>query len=251
MSGMPVVLSVAGSDSGGGAGLQADLKTFAAFGVFGTSAVTLVTAQNTLGVQRVFPLPPDVVAAQIRAVFADLPPRVVKVGALGEADIIRAVACGLRGTGVRIVLDPVMVAKGGAPLLRPDAVGALVDELLPLATLVTPNLPEARALGAALHGHDVLFKGGHAAGETVTDRLRWQGREYRFTAPRQHTRHTHGTGCTLASAVAAGLALGQDMPAAVARAHAYVARAVAAAPGLGAGHGPLRHLPDLPLPELL
>lgn len=237
----PIALTIAGSDSGGGAGVQADLKTFQAFGVFGTSAITIVTAQNTLGVQRVFSLPPDVVAAQIRSVLADLPPAAIKIGALGGADIIQAVAGELRGVNVPIILDPVMVAKGGSPLLAGEAVKALVSDLLPLATLTTPNLPEARALGAALDGRSVLLKGGHAAGVVVTDMLRWQGEEHCFSAPRQRTRHTHGTGCTLSSAIAAGLALGSPMPQAVAQAHAYVARAIAAAPGLGGGHGPLEH----------
>ncbi|GHG05497.1 hydroxymethylpyrimidine/phosphomethylpyrimidine kinase [Deinococcus piscis] len=241
MTRKPIALTIAGSDSGGGAGLQADLKTFQAFGVFGTSAVTLITAQNTLGVQRTFLLPPDVVAAQIRSVLADLPPAAIKIGALGGADIIRAVAAELRGAEVPIILDPVMVAKGGASLLDPRGMTALMDDLLPLAALTTPNLPEAEALGAALSGRNVLLKGGHAAGDTVVDRLHWQGREYRFTVPRQQTHHTHGTGCTLSSAIAAGLALGQPMPQAVAQAQAYVARAMAAAPGLGGGHGPLEH----------
>ncbi|WP_261664964.1 bifunctional hydroxymethylpyrimidine kinase/phosphomethylpyrimidine kinase [Deinococcus sp. Marseille-Q6407] len=237
----PIALTIAGSDSGGGAGIQADLKTFQALGVFGTSVITIVTAQNTLGVQQVFPLPASVVAAQLRSVLADLPPAAVKIGALGEVDIIRAVAAELRGISVPIILDPVMVAKGGSSLLAAEAVSALVTELLPLATLTTPNLPEAAALGAALDGHDVLLKGGHAEGAVVEDRLRWQGEEYHFAVPRQHTRHTHGTGCTLSSAIAAGLARGWSLPLAVARAHAYVARAITAAPGLGGGHGPLEH----------
>ena len=237
-----IVLTIAGSDSGGGAGLQADLKTFQAFGVFGTSAVTLVTAQNTLGVQQVFPLPPAVVAAQIASVLSDLPPHAIKIGALGQADIIQAVAAELREVRVPIILDPVMVAKGGSPLLSPDAVAALTADLLPLATLVTPNLPEAAALGAGvLAGRDHLLKGGHGTGEVLEDVLHWQGHIFRFPTPRQHTRHTHGTGCTLSSAIAAGLALGLEMPQAVAQAQAYVARAITAAPGLGAGHGPLEH----------
>ncbi|RTR25501.1 hydroxymethylpyrimidine/phosphomethylpyrimidine kinase family protein [Deinococcus radiophilus] len=237
----PIVLTIAGSDSGGGAGIQADLKTFQAFGVFGTSALTLITAQNTLGVQQVYPLPPEMIAAQIEAVLSDLPPQAIKIGALGQADIIGAVAEALRGVDVPVILDPVMVAKGGASLLDPAATKALIHGLLPLATLVTPNLPEAEALGTALDGKNVLLKGGHAAGETVMDCLRWQGQASLLTAPRQYTRHTHGTGCTLSAAIAAGLALGLELPQAVADAHAYVARAIAAAPGLGRGHGPLEH----------
>lgn len=235
------VLTIAGSDSGGGAGIQADLKTFQAFGVFGTSAITIVTAQNTLGVQEVFPLPPKIVAAQIRSVLADLPPQAIKIGALGQADIIHAVVGELRGVEVPIILDPVMVAKGGSPLLAAEAVAVLTAELLPLATLVTPNLPEATALGTALQGRDYLLKGGHGTGEVLEDVLHWQGKAHIFAVARQHTRHTHGTGCTLSSAIAAGLALGLGMPAAVAKAQEYVAHAIAAAPRLGGGHGPLEH----------
>ena len=179
--------------------------------------------------------------AQIRSVLADLPPEAIKIGALGQADIIRAVAAELRGLDIPIILDPVMVAKGGASLLANDAVTALTEELLPLATLITPNIPEAEALGAALEGRPHLLKGGHAEGDTVEDVLHWEGGEQRLQLPRQHTRHTHGTGCTLSAAVAAGLALGRPLPQAVAEAQAYVARAIAAAPRLGGGHGPLGH----------
>ncbi|MGI8748864.1 MAG: bifunctional hydroxymethylpyrimidine kinase/phosphomethylpyrimidine kinase [Deinococcus sp.] len=246
----PVALTVAGSDSGGGAGVQADLKTFAAHGVYGVSALTLVTAQNTLGVGQVYALPPALVVAQLEAVLSDFPVRAVKVGALGNAALIRAVAGVLRGAKLPLVLDPVMFAKGGARLLDEEGVEALGRELLPLAALVTPNLPEAVALRAFLDLHGcpgggvpLLLKGGHAGGEGVEDLLLLGGVSHRFLAPRRHTRHTHGTGCTLSSAVAARLAQGAGLIEAVGDAHAYVQAALSEAPGLGAGHGPLHHFP--------
>lgn len=240
----PVALSIAGSDSGGGAGIQADLKTFSAHGVFGTCAVTLITAQNTQGVRAVFPLSPELIREQIRAVLQDFPVAAIKTGALGNAEIIRAVADELRPLGLPLVVDPVMIAKGGQSLLENEATDALLHELLPLATLVTPNLPEAEALfGLALPDLPLLLKGGHAEGDTVTDRLLLGGTEQVFSAPRQATRHTHGTGCTLSAAITAGLAHGQTLPQAVAAAHAYVAKTIAQAPELGRGHGPLEHFP--------
>lgn len=260
----PVALTVAGSDSGGGAGIQADLKTFAAHGVYGTSALTLVTAQNTRGVAASHPLPPELVTGQLRAVLDDFPVAAVKVGALGTARVIRAVADALRPTGLPLVLDPVMFAKGGARLLDPGAVEALRAELLPFATLVTPNLPEAEVLlglpAGALHTaaglaalrerlslavpFPLLLKGGHGDGEVVEDDLRRPGAPLlTLSVPRLPTRHTHGTGCTLSSAVAANLALGHDLTDAVRRAHAYVQAALREAPGLGHGHGPLEHFP--------
>ncbi len=240
----PVALSVAGSDSGGGAGVQADLKTFAAHGVYGVSALTLVTAQNTLGVSQVYALPPALVVAQLEAVLSDFPVRAVKVGALGNAALIRAVAGVLRGAKLPLVLDPVMFAKGGARLLDEEGVEALGRELLPLAALVTPNLPEAGALRAFLDGRvPLLLKGGHGGGEQVDDLLLLDGVSHRFLAPRRHTRHTHGTGCTLSSAVAARLAQGAGLLEAVGDAHAYVQAALSESPGLGAGNGPLHHFP--------
>ncbi|PTA67098.1 bifunctional hydroxymethylpyrimidine kinase/phosphomethylpyrimidine kinase [Deinococcus arcticus] len=239
----PVALTIAGSDSGGGAGIQADLKTFEAHGVYGTSVLTLVTAQNTCGVRGAWPLPPGQVAAQLEAVLDDFPVAAVKTGALGNADLMRVVAAGLRGRGLPLVVDPVMLAKGGDPLLAPDALEALLEELFPLATLITPNVPEWTALQAAgaSEALPLLLKGGHAPGETVVDTLRAGPHPLTLTAPRQYTRHTHGTGCTLSAAIAAHLARGLTLPAAVGEAHLYVQRALRAAPGLGAGHGPLGH----------
>ncbi|MBA4489237.1 bifunctional hydroxymethylpyrimidine kinase/phosphomethylpyrimidine kinase [uncultured Paracoccus sp.] len=257
-----IALTIAGSDSGGGAGIQADLKTFSALGVYGASVLTAVTAQNTRAVTAVEMVSARLVKAQIAAVLDDLAVGAIKIGMLGDPQVIRAVAEGLRGCAMPVVLDPVMVAKSGDRLLAAEAVSALRDELLPLATLLTPNLPEAAALlepeaapdavadtpaaqGRALlaMGPDwVLMKGGHAAGAVCTDLL--IGPEDRvFRAPRIATRNTHGTGCTLSAAIAAGLAQGMDMPQAVARAHDYLQSAIAAADRLriGSGHGPVHH----------
>ena len=251
------VLVVAGSDSGGGAGIQADLKTIHALGGFGMTAVTALTAQNTLGVHGVHTVPPAFVRQQMEAVLDDLGADAVKTGMLGSADVVATVGAVLRGRGLPFVLDPVMVAKGGARLLDPAAIEAVLA-LLPLATVITPNIPEAEALlgrpvpdhAAALDAADalralgaaaVLLKGGHLHGAVVRDVLATaQGVEV-LEAERIDTRHTHGTGCTLASAVATGLAQGLALGAAVRRASAYVHAAIAAAPGLGAGHGPLWH----------
>lgn len=243
MSHMTVALTIAGSDSGGGAGIQADLKTFEAHGVYGTSAITLITAQNTLGVQAVQTLSPDLIAAQIESVLADFPVAAVKTGALGNAEVVRAVAAALRGRGLPLVVDPVLLAKSGDSLLDPQAVDALLKELLPLATLVTPNLPEAEVLFGSDVPYDppLLLKGGHGEGETVVDELRTPQTGLRLEAPRQHTRHTHGTGCTLSAAITANLARGMPLLVAVSEAHAYVQAAIQAAPGLGSGHGPLGH----------
>ncbi|HYX26869.1 MAG TPA: bifunctional hydroxymethylpyrimidine kinase/phosphomethylpyrimidine kinase [Thermoanaerobaculia bacterium] len=262
----PRLLTIAGSDSGGGAGIQADLKTFAAHGGYGMSVVTALTAQNTREVRAVLEVPPEMVAAQIDAVLEDVGADAVKIGMLASARLVRTVADRLRfhlaGTGVPIVLDPVMVAKSGDRLLREDAVAALKSELLPLATVVTPNVPELEALtelpaagederlraaqALALHGPAVLAKGGHAEGEEVVDLLLAGGRVHRFAHPRLHTRATHGTGCTLSSAIAARLGAGEDLPAAVAGAIRYLQGAIAAAAaafplGSGNGHGPVDH----------
>ena len=240
---VPVALTIAGSDSGGGAGIQADLKTFEAHGVYGTSVLTLITAQNTRGVQAAHPLPPELVAAQLRSVVDDFPVAAVKTGALGNAGLVRAVADALRGRGLPLVVDPVMLAKSGDALLDDGALHALRDELLPLATLVTPNVPEWAALRAAgvPDTTPLLLKGGHAPGETVTDELRAHGHHLTLHAARQHTRHTHGTGCTLSAVITANLAHGLALPDAVRVAHVYLQAAIRAAPGLGAGHGPLGH----------
>jgi hydroxymethylpyrimidine/phosphomethylpyrimidine kinase len=255
------LLSIAGSDSGGGAGIQADLKTFQAFGTFGMTAVTAVTAQNTEGVQGVWPLPSDAVTQQIRAVAEDLGVDGIKIGMLHSAPLIEAVADAIRPlvqTGVPVVLDPVMQAKGGHALLEPSAEAALRDRLMPLATVVTPNLPEAERLAGlpvgdeeaqraagirllALGARWCLVKGGHAEGDTITDWLLGPETASPYRHPRVPTPHTHGTGCTLSSAIAARLAAGIGVPEAVQAAVEYVAGAIRNAPGLGHGHGPLRH----------
>ena len=256
---IPRVLAVAGSDSGGGAGIQADIKTAMALGGYASTAVTALTAQDTRGVHAIYPAPPGFVRQQIALALADPGADAVKTGMLGDAAMIEAVAEALAGCGLPLVVDPVMVAKGGATLLARDALGALKRALLPLATLVTPNLPEAEALtGMAIatvadmrRAADslltmglpaVLLKGGHGRGGVVTDLLATPDGATAYERPRLPGRHTHGTGCTLATAVAVGLAAGLALPEAVGRARDYVQAAIAAAPGLGAGHGPLGHL---------
>jgi len=253
------ILTVAGSDSGGGAGIEADIKTIERLGGFAMAAVTAVTAQNTVGVQGIWPLPPEAVAAQIRSCRDDLGIDAAKCGMLGGPEVVEAVAAELAaGPALPLVVDPVMRAKGGDRLLAPQAEEALRRLLLPLSTLVTPNLPEA----AALVGHPVgtaaereraaqelvelgaraaLVKGGHGEGDDLEDLLYDGHRFYRFRTRRIATRHTHGTGCTLSAAIATGLGQGMDLPAAVARAVAYVQEAIRLAPGFGAGHGPLDH----------
>ncbi|WP_406870866.1 bifunctional hydroxymethylpyrimidine kinase/phosphomethylpyrimidine kinase [Thioclava sp. 'Guangxiensis'] len=252
------LLIIAGSDSGGGAGLQADMKAASALGVYAMTAVTAVTAQNTRGVSAVALMTPEMLRAQIRACLEDIGADAVKIGMLGSADLVRVVAEELAGFAGPVVLDPVMIAKSGDALLAEEAVAALTTQLLPRATLLTPNLPEAacllglpeaqeadeaqaRALQALGPGA-VLLKGGHAAGEVCTDLLLADA-AYRFTAPRIATRNTHGTGCSLASAVAAGLASGRPLPEAVARAHDWLQGAIRAADSLqiGQGHGPVHH----------
>ncbi len=252
------VLVIAGSDSGGGAGIQADIKTAMALGAYATTAVTALTAQDTTGVHAVHPVPLPFLRQQIAVVLADIGADAVKTGMLGDAAAIALVAEMLAPTRLPFVLDPVMVAKGGARLLAEEALTALRRQLLPLATVVTPNVPEAETLTGlaipdlpsmhraaaallALGVPAVLLKGGHMAGERVVDLLATADGTMLFAHPRQATRHTHGTGCTLATAIAAGLAQGMPLPDAVARAVAYVQAAIAAAPGLGAGHGPLNH----------
>ena len=255
----PRVLSIAGSDSGGGAGVQADLKTFAAHRVYGMTAVTAVTAQNTVAVTAVHVLPADIVAAQIDAVFEDIGVDAVKIGMLANPEIVRVVAERLRAHSARqIVLDPVMIAKSGDDLLATDAVVALRDELLPLATLVTPNLPEAERLSGlpvasiedrmrtaadlGARGPQVLIKGGHGEGTEITDLLYGDGTFERFVHRRIDSEATHGTGCTLSSAIAARLAKGDAVLAAVGGAIRYLQRAIADAYPLGGGHGPVNHL---------
>ncbi len=261
MSGPPRgrVLVVAGSDSGGGAGIQADIKAVMALGGYAATAITALTAQNTLGVHGVLPVPPAFIRLQIDAVLDDIGTDAVKTGMLGSAEAVQAVAAALgRRNRPPLVVDPVMVAKGGARLLDDPAVAALRRDLLPLATLLTPNVPEAEALtGLAIVDHAaarraaqalldlgaqaVLLKGGHLHGAVVQDILATPGGMEVIENSRIETRHTHGTGCTLASAVAAGLAQGMPLLDAVRRGAAYVHAAILAAPGFGAGHGPLGH----------
>jgi hydroxymethylpyrimidine/phosphomethylpyrimidine kinase len=255
---LPIALTIAGSDSGGGAGIQADLKTFHQFGVFGTSVITAVTAQNTRGVSAIHAIPlPDVVA-QIDALADDLPPAAFKTGMLATARLVAAVADAVRRHGLpRYVMDPVMVATSGGRLLERAAERSLRDDLLPLATVVTPNLEEAAILSemtveslddmaaaarriVELGASAALVKGGHLRGDAVD--LLWDGVEQRlWRRPRIETRHTHGTGCTLSAGIAAGLARGDDLVRSVDRATRFVGRAIAAAPGLGQGRGPVNH----------
>ena len=251
-------LTIAGSDSSGGAGIQADLRTFAALQVHGCSAITAVTAQNTQGVRSVFALPPALVAEQIDAVLDDMPVAVIKIGMLANAGIIEVVARELAKTAVPVVLDPVMIAKGGSALLEPDAVTALASLLLPRATLITPNLPEAERLVGfpvrtideqeqaakalcAAGAHAALVKGGHSFGDPV-DVLHVGHETFHLKATRQRTRNTHGTGCTLASAIAARLARGRTLLQAVQDAHTYVQEAIRQAPDIGRGNGPIHQM---------
>ncbi len=253
----PVALTIAGSDPSGGAGIQADLKTFHQFGVYGEAVITLLTVQNTRNVFEVLCLEPRFVAAQIEAVLADIPPRAVKTGALGNAAIIEAVADMAARLGAPLVVDPVMISKHGAPLIAEEARPVLAERLLPRATLVTPNLHEAAALAGCevraveqmetaarrifdRTGAAVLVKGGHLETEAV-DVLCWQGGIRRYAASRVNTRHTHGTGCTYSAAITACLALGLELPEAVARAKRFISEAIRTGPGLGGGSGPVNH----------
>jgi hydroxymethylpyrimidine/phosphomethylpyrimidine kinase len=257
-----IALTIAGSDSGGGAGIQADLKTFAALGVYGASVITALTAQNTTAVTAVHEAPPEFIGDQLDAVFSDLDVAAVKIGMLGSAAVIAAVAAGLQKWRPRwVVLDPVMVAKSGDKLLRDDAVAALSEALIPLAHLITPNLPEAGVLlnepsagdAQAMAGQAerllrlgpraVLLKGGHLAGETSPDLFHDGRQAIWLDAARIATRNTHGTGCTLSSAIAAYLALGRPLAEAVTGAKDYLTRAIAAADRVpvGRGHGPVHH----------
>jgi len=259
-----IALTIAGSDSGGGAGIQADLKTFHQFGVFGTSVITAVTAQNTVGVRAWDPVSVELVTRQLDALADDLPPAAVKSGMLGSAALVDAVADGIaRRRLPNYVLDPVMIATSGDRLLDRDAERLIVRRLVPLATLVTPNLDEAAVLvGGSVRTPDdmeragrallqlgaraALGKGGHLAGAEVVDVLVADGAARRFIRPRLETTSTHGTGCTLSAAIAAGLALGRPLERAVEDALDFVHRAIAAAPGLGQGHGPLNHFVPAP-----
>jgi hydroxymethylpyrimidine/phosphomethylpyrimidine kinase len=255
----PIALTIAGSDSGGGAGIQADLKTFHQFGVHGTSVIVALTAQNTVGVRAIHAVPEEMVQAQLAALAEDLPPAAVKSGMLATASLVRLIARATREYEWRsYVLDPVMVASSGDRLLDEDAISALREELIPRAALVTPNLDEAEILtGAAVRTAEamvaagnrllemgaraVLIKGGHLSGPELVDVLVVPGVVRHFKHPRIETTATHGTGCTLSAAITAGLALGQSLERAVEDALDYVHRAMAAAPRLGTGHSPLNH----------
>ena len=262
------VLIIAGSDSGGGAGIQADIKTCSAFGAYAMTAITAVTAQNTLGVQAVEMMPPVIVKAQIEACLADIGADVVKIGMLGTKAIIDVVAEAVDELDAFVILDPVAVATSGDALLEPEAAAAMRDTLLPLADLVTPNVPEAELLtglkiadvddmtkaGDALLERGVyaaLMKGGHLDGKAVVDVLVSEEGANIMSGPRLRSRHTHGTGCTLASAVAANMALGLDLDEAVMRAREFVFEAIRTAPGFGSnkGHGPLNHGLAIGAPE--
>lgn len=255
---MKRLLIIAGSDSGGGAGIQADIKTASAFGVFAMTAVTAVTAQNTRGVKSVHLVPPAIVTEQIAATLSDIGADAIKIGMLGNAAIVNAVAAALRkhAKQIPIVLDPVMISTSGHALLAKDAVAALKKELFPLATLVTPNIPEAKALAGLrgtkrAHAEDAaralvavgakaaLIKGGHATSATIDDVMVWKGGVEVYAFPRIKSRHTHGTGCTLSTAIACGLAQGWSLPLATGKAREFVQKAILTAPGLGKGHGPL------------
>jgi hydroxymethylpyrimidine/phosphomethylpyrimidine kinase len=263
----PIALTIAGSDSSGGAGVQADIKTFSALGVYGATVITALTAQNTMGVHGVHLVPPHFITAQMDAVFSDLAVAAVKIGMLGAEDAVYAVAAGLQrmrqtsSAAAPVVFDPVMISTTGAALLEPGAEAALLSHLLPQADLITPNLPEAaRLLGdqqatsetmmarqaerlLALGSKAVLIKGGHGDGDEAVD-IFFDGRQFlRFAAPRVRTRNTHGTGCTLSAAIAARLALGRKMSEAVEAAKTYLTAALGAADELNIGHGagPVHH----------
>ncbi|MBY0504777.1 MAG: bifunctional hydroxymethylpyrimidine kinase/phosphomethylpyrimidine kinase [Bryobacteraceae bacterium] len=254
---MPVALTIAGSDPSGGAGIQADLKTFHQFGVYGEAAITLLTVQNTRGVTAIEMLAPDFVAAQIRAAASDIPPQAVKTGALGSRAIVEAVAYEVASLPCPVVVDPVMISKHGAPLMSADARQALVTLLLPRATLLTPNLHEAEAITGrpvtnlaemqeaalallTLGARAVLIKGGHLEGAAID--LLHDGQQVRtYPAPRCETVHTHGTGCTYSAAITALLARGLSLADALPRAKHYITEAIRTNPGLGQGQGPVNH----------
>jgi hydroxymethylpyrimidine/phosphomethylpyrimidine kinase len=257
----PVVLTIAGSDSGAGAGIQADLKTFAALGVYGVSVITAITAQNTVGVRAVQEVSPEVIAAQLDAVAEDFSIAALKTGMLSSAAIIETVVAGLQRHALRrLVVDPVMIAKSGDRLLREDAVDTLRRALLPLAAVVTPNIPEAEVLAGIairtqadrvaagraimkLGANAVVIKGGHSDEDPIVDLLVDSEGVHEFRAARIATGSTHGTGCTFSAAIAAALGRDEDLATAVGEARAYLSRALAQAPGLGHGHGPLNHFP--------
>ncbi len=254
----PIALTIAGSDPSGGAGIQADLKTFHQLGVYGEAAITLITVQNTTGVQRVEVLAPDLVVAQVESVISDIPPHAAKLGALGSIAVVRALARLAASFQFPLVIDPVMISKNGAPLLSEEASAELVALLMPQAFLVIPNLPEAslltgrtvetldqmREAARALCGNGAraaLIKGGHSNEPTSTDVLLMDGDFTDFPAERITTRHTHGTGCTYSAAITALLATGMELREAIAQAKRFITQAIRTAPGLGKGAGPVNH----------
>lgn len=253
----PIALTIAGSDPSGGAGIQADLKTFHQFGVYGEAVIALLTVQNSVRMSRVEVLPPDLVLEQLAAVLEDMPPAAAKTGALGSAEVVEAVARAAAGFTFPLVVDPVMIGKHGHPLLTEAATRIVREQLVPLAALLTPNIPEAEALsGIAIHSRDdmrraarrlhemgaraVLIKGGHQPGD-ATDLLSDAAGFREFSAPRLETRHTHGTGCTYSAAIAAGLARGLSLRDAVAKAKQFIHEAIRTSPQLGHGSGPVNH----------
>lgn len=255
---IPVALTIAGSDPSGGAGIQADLKTFHQLGVYGEAAITLLTVQNTRTVARVEVMPPSLVVEQIRFAIEDIPPAAAKTGALGSADIVAAVAIEAKHFRFPLIVDPVMISKHGAPLIAQAAGVAMRDLLLPVTTLLTPNLHEAAALTGltvdsvesmkaaaeklcSMGCRSVLVKGGHLSAGEATDVLLFEGEFHEFRAPRIDTRHTHGTGCTYSAAIAAEMAKGALLPDAVRRAKQFITRAIETNPGLGGGSGPVNH----------
>lgn len=269
---MRVALTVAGSDSGGGAGIQADLKAFAAHGVFGTSVITAITAQNTVGVNGVLELPREMIAQQFDAVCSDFEVGAAKTGMLGSSEVIEVVAEKIAQWKIeKLVVDPVMIAKSGDALLRQDAVQALIERILPLSYIITPNLPEAEVLcGVKISNRTsrdeaarkiwelgargnreffVIIKGGHEEESEFSTDVLFDGKRFQeFSAPRIHSDNTHGTGCTFSAAICAELALGKSTLEAVSIAKRYITAAIAQAPKLGSGHGPLQHFPDLSNP---
>ncbi len=253
----PVAMTIAGSDPSGGAGLQADLKTFHQFGVYGEAVVSLLTVQNSVRVSRVQVIDAELVLEQLQAVLEDIPPAAAKTGALGSAEVVRAVARRAADFAFPLVVDPVMISKHGARLVSDDAIRAIREELVPVATLVTPNLPEAQVLAGMTIGSDedvrraaraiqglgaraVLIKGGHRKGDAAD--VLFDGKDWReFAGPRIETRHTHGTGCTYSAAITAGLAQGRELPEAVFRARRFIQEAIRTNPCLGRGCGPVNH----------
>ena len=260
----PVALTIAGSDPSGGAGIQADLKTFHQFGVYGEAVVTLLTVQNTTSLRRVHCLPPELVTEQIAAILDDIPPSAAKTGALGDANVIQAIAETASRFTFPLIVDPVMFSKHGAALLQPEACRVLRDKLIPHTYLLTPNLPEGSALTGEpiqdvaamrraaemltrLGAKNVLIKGGHLSG-AATDILLCEGKWFEFSMPRVATRHTHGTGCTYSAAITAAIAIGHELPAAVEAAKKFVHRAILTAPESGGGTGPLNHFATIAEP---